>query len=306
MSQPDLTFAYIVEPPDYQIMACTLLASIRSFFPDTVAAVGYCPEHKIGDLHPAVIKAHEKMGAEIRPMKTLGMWDTDYPHGNKIIAAMQPRDSRFSAFVDSDVLFLRPNDPANLTRAGHVSCSVAASMRWADQSIWQTIYGAFDMPIPAERVRLMRQSGKLKIPYFSAGLVVFPEASEASAAGLRFPDVWYDTARQLDRVETLENRRPYLDQMTLPLAIQRAGLNWNILPEEQHYILGGRLRGDPLPTDREIYTLHYRQSGILKEVGLHKFAQGLLTEQIGVSYVNRLVPGVPADASSQNSPTQEE
>lgn len=287
MAAPDLTFVYIVEPPDYQIFACTLLASIRRYFPPEVKAIGYCPEHRMAELHPAVIKAHDMMGAEIRPMRTEGMWDTPYPHGNKIIAAMQPRDGAFSAFVDSDVLFLRANATANLCQAGQVSASAAASMVWAQQSIWDTIYGTFDMPIPEQRIRLMRQSGRPVIPYFSAGLVVFPEAP---GPGGRFPEVWYDTARQLDRVESLDKRRPYLDQMTLPVAIQRAGLGWNILPEEQHYILGGRLRGTPLPEGREIYTVHYRQLAVLKEAGLYKVAQATLHSQVGVPYVRRLTP----------------
>ena len=38
---PRLTIFYIVEPPDYQIMACTLLASIRTHFGPDVAAIGY-------------------------------------------------------------------------------------------------------------------------------------------------------------------------------------------------------------------------------------------------------------------------
>ncbi len=287
MAAPDLTFVYIVEPPDYQIFACTLLASIRRYFPPEVKAIGYCPEHRMAELHPAVIKAHDMMGAEIRPMRTEGMWDTPYPHGNKIIAAMQPRDGEFSAFVDSDVLFLRPNSTANLCQAGQVSASVAASMVWAQQSIWDTIYGTFHMPIPEQRIRLMRQSGRPVIPYFSAGLVVFPEAP---GPGGRFPEVWFDTARQLDRVESLDKRRPYLDQMTLPVAIQRAGLGWNILPEEQHYILGGRLRGTPLPVGREIFTVHYRQLAVLKEAGLYKVAQATLHSQVGVPYVRRLIP----------------
>ncbi|MDP4034433.1 MAG: hypothetical protein Q8P60_16580 [Pseudorhodobacter sp.] len=300
---PDLTFVYIVEPPDYQIYACTLLASIRRYFPTTVKAIGYCPEHRMADLHPAVFKAHDMMGAEIRPMQTLDMWDTPYPHGNKIIAAMQPRDSAFSAFIDSDVLFLRDNAPSALCQPGQVSVSVAASMLWAEQSIWETIYGAFDMPIPEQRIRLMRRSGKPVIPYFSAGLVVFPETP---GPGGRFPEVWYDTARQLDRVESLENRRPYLDQMTLPVAIQRAGLGWNILPEEQHYILGGRLRGKPLPEDREIYTVHYRQQAVLKDAGLHKVARATLQSQVGVPYVRRLTPDAPEETATALETTGQE
>ncbi len=72
---PKLTFFYIVEPPDYEIMACTLLASIRAYFGNEVGAIGYCPEHRMAELHPGVVKAHEMMGAELRPMRTEGMWD---------------------------------------------------------------------------------------------------------------------------------------------------------------------------------------------------------------------------------------
>lgn len=296
MSRPPLTFVYIVEPPDYQILACTLLASIRKNFPPEVRCIGYCPEHRMDELHSAVFKAHEMMDAEIRPMRTLGMWDEPYPHGNKIIAAMQPRDSEYSAFVDSDVLFLEPNKVENLARAGHVSCSVAASMVWAEQTLWDRIYPVFDMSIPTERVELMRRKGKQVVPYFSAGLVVFPEDA---GQGSRFPDVWYDTARKLDRETDIENRRPYLDQMTLPLAIRRAGLDWNILPEEQHYILGGRLRGEPLPTERKIYTIHYRNQDILREIGLLKPSRRVLNEMVGVSYVRRLVPEAGTDPTEE-------
>lgn len=281
-----LTFAYIVEPPEYQIFACTLLASIRSQFGDTVAAVGYCPEHRMDDLHPAVFRAHEMMGAEIRPMTTLGMWDSDYPHGNKIIAAMQPRDTEFSAFVDSDVLFLRPNSPENLCRAGHVSCSVAASMTWAGPEIWAPIWGAFGMDVPEQRVQYMRRPVGPVPPYYSAGLVVFPETGPQ-----RFADVWYDTARTIDRIDGLDNRRPYLDQMSLPVAIARAGLGWHDLPEEQHYIMGGRLRGAPLPDDREVFTVHYRNNGVLKESGLLGTARAILQQQTGVPFVRRLTEG---------------
>ena len=283
---PRLTFAYIVEPPEYQIFACTLLASIRAQFGADVAAVGYCPEHRMDELHPAVFKAHDMMGAEIRPMNTQGMWDSDYPHGNKIIAAMQPRDSEYSAFVDSDVLFLRPNTAENLIRPGHVSASVAASMIWAGQEIWPVIYGAFDMPLPAARVEYMRRPVGPVLPYYSAGLVVFPENGAQ-----RFPDVWYDTARAINRIETLDNRRPYLDQMSLPVAIQRAGLAWNELPESQHFIMGGQLRGAPLPEGREVFTVHYRHNGVLKESGLLGTARRLLQDHTGVPFVRRLTEG---------------
>jgi hypothetical protein len=283
--RPLLTLIYIVDLPEYQYLACYLLASIREQFPPDVRVIGYCPEHKMADIDPAVLRAHEIMRAEIRPMRTEGRWDPAYPHGNKILAAAEPRDSDYSAFVDSDVLFLRPNSPEALISPGRVSCSVAASMKWGEQSVWDEIYGVFGMPVPTERVRLMRRSPGKVVPYFSSGLVVFPEGP---VNGRRFADVWYETATEIDRKTDLPARRPYLDQMSLPLAIRRAGLEWNELPEKQHYILGGKLRGEPLPEDSEIFTIHYRTLKIVKELGLMPKVRRMLFRQTGARWIGNL------------------
>jgi hypothetical protein len=298
MTRPLLTLTYIVDLPDYQIMACYLLASIRTHFPADVRVIGYCPAHKFADIDPGVIRAHELMGAEIRPMQVEGMWDTPYPHGNKILAVREPRDSVFSAFIDSDVLFLRPNTVDALIAPGKVSCSVAASMKWGEQSVWEQIYGVFGMTVPEERVRLMRRSRVPVVPYFSSGLVVFPEGP---VNGKRFADVWYDTAKEIDRKTDLPAKRPYLDQISLPVAIRRAGLEWNPLPEEQHFILGGMLRGQPLPTDREIFTVHYRGVPILKETGLMPVARKMLRRKTGSGFVSRLRPGAETVDSAEET-----
>ncbi|WP_299500143.1 hypothetical protein [uncultured Roseobacter sp.] len=282
-----LTIFYIVEPPEYEIMASYLLASIRTRFPGNVKAIGYCPKHRYHELHPAVHVAHEKMGAEIRTFDTDGRFEPAYPHGNKILACLEPRETEWSMFADSDVLFIRDNTPGNILRAGHVSCSMAASMLWAEQSIWGDIYGALEMDIPPERYRLMRRSKGPVIPYFSSGLVAFPE-TDTTGKG-RFPDVWYETAQIIDQVETLDRRRPYLDQMTLPAAIRRAGLDWNILPEEQHFILGGKLRNQPFPEDREIFTIHYRNMDNLRRSGKLGEARDNHNRLTGTKFVRRLV-----------------
>ena len=164
----------------------------------------------------------------------------------------------------------------------------------AKQDVWATIYSAAGMEIPAERFKLMKQKrGQPRIPYFSSGLFSFPE-QHRNADGESFPEVWYKMATLLDRHPDIPHKRPYMDQISLPLAIQKAGLKWHKLPEEQHFILGGRARGEPLPKGREIYTVHYRQWPILKEVGLRWLARRMLKEQVGVKSV--LVEPAPDSA----------
>lgn len=282
MDQPHLTMFFIVEPPTYQNMACYLAASIRAAFGQSVAMVGYCPAHRLPEVSPEVITVLSRMGCAVRPFTAEGRFDPPYPHGNKLLAALEPRETEFSAFLDSDILFLRPNDVGNLVKDGHVSLTPAASMVWGGQAEWERIYATCGMELPSERIRLMNQRyGGDRIPYFSSGLFVFPE-QHRNAQGKRFPEVWMEMAQTIDADPDIPKKRPYLDQMSLPLAIRKAGLDWNILPKEQHFILGGMKRGEPLPQEPQVFTVHYRKWDVLRETGLARQAKDMLQQQAGV------------------------
>ena len=283
--EPRLTVFFIVEPPDYQVMACYLAASLREQFGQTVALVGYCPEARIDDVHPEVKATLAKLNCDLRSFAVEGRFDPAYPHGNKILATLEPRDTEFSCFMDSDILCLRPNAVENIVKPGHVSLTPAASMGWGKQAIWDMIYASAGMSLPEERIRLMKQKkGNGRVPYFSSGLFSFPEHYR-SPDGKSFPQVWMEVAQALDANPEIPSKRPYLDQMSLPLAIRKSGLNWNLLPDTQHYILGGKTRGEPLPTDRAIFTVHYRQWPLIKELGLSGQAKQMLVRHAGIKKI---------------------
>ena len=280
----NLTLYFIAEPPNYQFLACYLTASIREYFGPDVQLIGYCPKHLMNKIDPSVFEVLRRMNADVRPFTSENRFDPVYPHGNKILATLESRDTEYSGFLDSDILCIRSNKVSNIVMPGHVSLTPAASMVWTEQSIWDQIYAACDMTIPKERINLLRQKVPARIPYFSSGLFTFEE-KHRNASGKTFPEVWMDLAQSVDCTPGIVKKRPYLDQMTLPLAIQKAGLKWNLLSEEQHYILGGRLRGKPLPEDREIFTVHYREWIVLKEIALANKAKFLLKKHAGVRNV---------------------
>ena len=291
---PRLTIFFIVEPPDYQVMACYLAASLREQFGDSVALVGYCPAPKLHLVEEQVKTVLAKLGCDLRPFEVEGRFDPPYPHGNKILATLEPRDTEFSCFMDSDILCLRPNDVVNIVADGAVSLTPAAWMGWGDQDMWGVIYEIVGLPLPQDRIMLMKQKkGEGKVPYFSSGLFSFPE-QHRNAEGKSFPQVWYEVAQAVDADPDIPQKRPYLDQMTLPLAIQKAGLDWNILPDGQHFILGGRSRGKPLPEDREIFTVHYRRWPVLKEAQLSGRAKELLLKHVGIKKLQFDAEDAPA------------
>jgi hypothetical protein len=283
-----LTVYFIVEPPDYQNMACYLAASLREHFPADLQLVGYCPAQKIDLVDRDVKDILKRLRCDLRTFETAGRFDPPYPHGNKLLATLEPRDTEFSCFMDSDVLCLRPNLIDNITRPGHVSLTPAASMNWTGQEIWDLVYGILGMEKPEDRFKLMKQKkGQERIPYFSSGLFSFPQ-QHRNAEGETFPQVWMEVAQAIDAHPDVPHKRPYLDQISLPLAIRKAGLDWNLLPDAQHYILGGRARGEPLPTDRDIYTVHYRRWTVLKEAGLSRQAKQQLERQAGVRRIAQM------------------
>jgi hypothetical protein len=302
---PSLTLFFVVEPPVYQYLSCYLAASIRQHLDPSIELIGYCPAHRMEELDPAAIETLRRMRCEVRPMQTEGVFDPVYPHGNKIIACQQPRETDWGGFMDSDILVRTQHDIGRLLNPGHVTCSPAASIQWKPDDLWETVYGAFDMPVPEERINLMREKKRPRVPYFSSGFVIFPQ-DWRSPAGLDFADTWMETAQVIDKVESLEkHRRPYLDQMTLPVAIRRAGLAWNELAENDHFILGGKLRGKPFPFDRPITAVHYRKWEVLEEAGLADDGYGALKAQVGVKRVRRifdadLPEGIPAAAATGN------
>ncbi len=292
-----LTLYFIVEPPTYQTLACYLAASIRQHLGPDVKLVGYCPEHRRAEVDENAVTVLDRLDCDLRTFRSQGRFDPDYPHGNKILATLEPRDTDFSGFMDSDILCIRPNRVENIVSEGSVSLSFAASMNWAPQTIWDDIYGVCGMEVPEERVMLARQlKGAPKVPYYSSGFVTFPERHR-SPEGKSFAETWMEIAETVDKAPEIPMKRPYLDQMSLPLAIRKAGLRTNLLPDEQHYILGGKLRGQPLPEGNAICTVHYRRWRVLKEVGLARLAKKLLRAQAGVKRVNEV--GTDRDAGAE-------
>lgn len=134
---------------------------------------------------------------------------------------------------------------------------------------------------------LMRDHRGPVVPYYSSGLVVFPEGHK-NADGKSFPQVWMDAAQTIDAIDDLRGKRPYLDQMSLPIAIRLSGLTWHELPEDQHYIMGGADRRNAVPKDEPIFTVHYRQERFLEAGDLSHHRNEILRMQVGHRRVSKI------------------
>ncbi|WP_128255588.1 hypothetical protein [Falsirhodobacter deserti] len=218
----DLTFFFVIDPPALLLDSIILVCTARAHFPET-PLLAYCPETKRHLVPDYIIELYEHLSVDIRFMPP-GDFAPHYKHGNKIVAACQPRTSEHSVFLDTDIAIARTFDVNEIARAGTISVVTEGRFTWGkDISWWEKAYAHFGMPLPAERVLLSRTKRE-SLPYFNAGMISFPTKSS-------FADAWMETALSLDADEEIPQRRPWLDQIALPIAIKRAGLDMQSLDQ---------------------------------------------------------------------------
>ncbi len=125
---------------------------------------------------------------------------------------------------------------------------------------WERAYDHFGLPLPTARVRLLRGARPEHLPYFNAGLVAMPEAPGDD--GKRFADHWLDTALAFDHRCAIANKRPWLDQITLPLTLARFGYTAHVLDESWNHSLSHR--GTAIDATPDVHVLHYHRCMFLE------------------------------------------
>lgn len=188
-------------------------------------------------------------------------WAKPYPHGNKIVAATHRRGAGRSIFLDTDMICLAPLDGLAALGDDEVAAAPEGKPTWGDENDrWQRAYDHFGLPMPTERLRLLRGKRIEYYPYFNAGLVSFSEAMDAE--GKTFADRWLETALAFDQDCKIAHKRPWLDQITLPLSLARFGYRAHVLDESYNYSLSHR--GDYAATP-DVRILHYHRARFLQQ-----------------------------------------
>ncbi len=212
---------------------------------------------EIRDMSHAI---YEVCGVEIRTMAEPPEWQKPYPHGNKIVAACDPRGTTHAIFLDTDMACTR--SLAEFMDLAPDTCAAAPEGRrtWGDKNArWTRAYAHFGMSVPKEQVTLLRGNQKKFVPYFNAGFVAFPDTPHAED-GKRFGEHWLDTALDFDLNCSIANKRPWLDQITLPLTMKRFGYRARVLDEMHNYSLSHRRDYSRTP---DAAILHYHRMKFL-------------------------------------------
>ncbi len=217
-----------VEPGPLEVQAHLLVNSLKLFCEDYHSLHAHCRSDRIDELQPETRTMLASRDVELRVLEN--PFSDGYPAGNKIAGAALERDADFSLFLDTDTFLTQNTSFAEIAYPQKVSVCPETRNAWTNRPrVWRQVYALFGLPKPEAKVQLLL--GQFSHPFFNAGMVLFPTGS--------FGDLWLDTAQQIDKMTGLRGRRPWLDQISLPVAIARYGrdaLNsvsriWNDTPD---------------------------------------------------------------------------
>lgn len=270
----EVSFFFVIDGRGLEAKALLLAATLHRQFGrrGDVEVIGYVSSVSKAGMPAAVAGLLERAGVVLRPLPSAdGLWRRPYPHGNKVIAAAQDRDSRISVFLDTDTIcmggmpavFALPED-----RVGVVPEGVPSWGR--EPGRWERAYAHFGLPLPEDRVRLTRRKRISFVPYFNAGMVAFASQRPGGHFGQR----WLETAREFDAGCSIGGKRPWLDQITMPIAMRLHGFGYEVLPDAYNYSIS--TRADDPAEGAEL--IHYHRNSYLLASPHYAPARALLDD----------------------------
>ena len=269
---------FILDGPGMEGQGLLLASTLRAQTPPGTPIIAYLPQHSHPPPAQPVRAAFEALEVELTPLEVpQGTWAKPYPHGNKVLAAAQHRACEATFFFDTDTLVAAPLDPAGLIRPGAISAAPEGRPTWGHKSDrWERVYRHFDLDLPEERIQLRRGRRRMFVPYYNAGVVGFWQTTDGTPG---FGQHWLETAREIDHQAGVGGKRPWLDQIALPVTCARFGYEVSVLDDAYNFSISNR------PFDGETPTiLHYHRQRYC--VGWPQFSDGYL------DMMRRLGPGI--------------
>ncbi len=250
-----ISYFFVMDGEGFEAPAILLAQSLRNALGDDPKLIAYVPEDKIETIQRVTRRMLTVLNVEICALNTENVqWDPAYPHGNKILASCARRSTDLSVFLDTDIVCLSNMKFDSVTANTSVFAVPEGVPTWGRKDeTWHPVYEMFDLDIPEERVKLVKGRQRIVLPYFNAGFVGFREHGNEN--GQRFPDLWLETAKAIDANPKIEGKRPWLDQIALPVAAARMGGKIEVL-ENTYNFSPYRLKGDEDISDVKL--MHYR------------------------------------------------
>lgn len=241
-----LTIAFVIHGGELEVKASLLACSLRQKCHQGIrlCAVLMQPETRWGAVSEPALEILEKVGVEI--IRSENKIDLDYPHGNKI-NALETIDGP-TLFIDSDIILMRPF----LTH--HSFIDEDATAKPADFPTfersggrWEPVYDLFELKPPSTTVTATISQEQM-LPYYNAGMIFVKNGKE-------FSSMWLDTALTIDASSSVQSKRPWLDQISLPVTFARLG--WSVVEAGRDLNYPGHVEALPENGQYVPHIMHY-------------------------------------------------
>jgi hypothetical protein len=209
-NQQTISTIFMVEPGPLEAQAHLLIHSLIINCLDDFQMIAYCRAHLADKLQPETIELLDSKGVQLVQIES--PFEEAYGAGNKIVIAGLERETDWTVILDTDTFLARPS--RFLSQAAKDCICVRPETRnaWSENDeVWASLFGIFDLERPPKNVTLTY--GAVSYPFFNAGMVMF--------SGNQFGSVWMDTCLAIDASDRIRKKRPWLDQISLPVAIER-------------------------------------------------------------------------------------
>ncbi len=269
MAEAKDSIIFVVDGPGLEAQSLLLAASLAKHHPDRsqVALIAYVSPRSAGSLMEVTRALYAQCGVQVQPLPSAnGVWAKPYPHGNKILACAAPRSSHRSLFIDTDTVCLGVLTGLDLADTDAVAAVPEGLPTWGKEpDKWPRAYEFFNLPLPEDRVQLTRGRQLDYLPYFNGGFISFSDLPRPDAAE-NFAQSWLQTAIDFDHGCPIKGKRPWLDQITLPLTMKRYGFSYQVLHELWNFSIADRLK---LHRAKKARLIHYHRWVHLKRLDFH-------------------------------------
>lgn len=254
-SSASVSYFFVMDGRRFEAPAILLAESLRNSLGQGPDVIAYVPNKIIDDILRVTIRMMELLNVDIRGFDSDQVdWNPAYPHGNKILASCERRSTDLSVFLDTDVVCIGDLTFDTVNSNTPLFAVPEGVPTWGrNEEDWRPVYDQFGLDVPQDRVKLVKGRGRIVLPYFNAGVVGFVE--RGNAEGNRLPDLWLDTAKRIDANPEIEGKRPWLDQIALPVAAARMGGKIEVM-ENIYNFSPYRLKGEEELS--HVKLLHYR------------------------------------------------
>lgn len=245
-------FHFICQHGELEIKSALLAASLHYFLQGKYQLIAALPTPtaRWNTPRPQTIDFLQQLGVQFFEINN--QIADDYPIGNKVSALNIPVNAEHSIFLDSDLLLLQTWNPEQHLNSAPFSAKPADLATFGqDLETWQSVYQLFDLPFPQQRV-ISTISRQVMLPYFNAGFIAIQN-------GLKFAETWLDSCQRIEAATHIINKRPWLDQIALPITAARLNLTFNCLDERYNYPAHLKPLAKTLP-----YFVHYHYPHCLR------------------------------------------